>query len=303
VDLGAGLAPRSGLNAITRKGTALVARNRAFEVRLSDGKFALARPGTGPTPDRDATSGGWLDADSGESRWLVGREGEHGWDYSFMEGTMPALDPPPNVLLPEEPWHPVGFEPPTAGRFDGALALSPNGKRVAAGLRGFRAGAEFGLSLHLLMPGGDAPYRLAAAVPSGHPQNGRISAIKFGPDGKTLATGSGEGSVCVWDLIDIGSDWKPRATVRVGRFTVNCLAFSPDGKTLAAGTLDRGRASKTGTDNLWVIDVATGKPLASHRLHDAVSAVAFSPDGRTLVTGHNRGRVQGWGVDALLKAK
>ena len=227
-----------------------------------------------------------------------------------MEGTMPSFDIDPNQPLPqpqpEEKWRVTKFEAPDHKRFDAAIAISPNGRRVVRlRVRGFVSAdfLDFGLSLQLLMPGDELQLREVETVASGHPQNARISAIKFGPDGKTLATGGGDGSVCVWNLFNIGKTWKPRATIQAGKLTVSCLAFSPDGKTLVAGTLNRGRASKTGTDNLLLIDAATGKQVASYRLHDAVRSLAFSPDGKTLVTGHNLGRVQAWNVDDLLKTK
>ena len=68
--------------------------------------------------------------------------------------------------------------------------------------------------------------------------------MAFSPDGKTLAAGSGDGKVWLWNLTD------PARPTRLGQpltgptSVVDSVAFSPDGKTLAAGSGD-------GTVWLW----------------------------------------------------
>ena len=73
--------------------------------------------------------------------------------------------------------------------------------------------------------------------------------MAFSPDGKTLASGSNDGTVRLWDVATGRPIGEP-LTGHTG--LVYSVAFSPDGKTLASGSGD-------GTVRLW--DVATGRPI------------------------------------------
>src|SRR5262249_43662290 len=57
-----------------------------------------------------------------------------------------------------------------------------------------------------------------------------VSAVQFSPDGKTLATGSGDTDIRLWEV----ASRKKTATLRGHSSKVASLAFSPDGKTLAS---------------------------------------------------------------------
>ncbi|OEU96247.1 WD40 repeat domain-containing serine/threonine protein kinase [Streptomyces oceani] len=96
--------------------------------------------------------------------------------------------------------------------------------------------------------------------------------VAFSPDGKTLATGSGDETVRLWDV----ASGKSTATLTGHEDAVDSVAFSPDGKTLATGG--------GGTVRLW--DVASGKSTATLTGHEGAEvSVAFGPDGKTLATG------------------
>lgn len=121
----------------------------------------------------------------------------------------------------------------------------------------------------------------------------RTYALAFSPDGRTIAAGSTDGAVRLWDV----SSGKLRGTWQSHTKPVHAVAFSPDGRILATGSEDE-------TARLW--SMATGKvravlpvgrlPASFYGRLNTVGSLTFSPDGRTLATGSEDGLVRLWGV-------
>jgi WD40 repeat protein/transcriptional regulator with XRE-family HTH domain len=111
-----------------------------------------------------------------------------------------------------------------------------------------------------------------------------VNAVAFSPDGRTLAAGTGDGAVVLWDVAT-----RQKTAELVGPDQVTSLAFSPDGKTVAGGSPD-------GTVWLWnaVTQSAIGSRLSNG--HASVNSVAFSADGKTLASGSSDGSVRLWNV-------
>jgi WD40 repeat protein len=101
--------------------------------------------------------------------------------------------------------------------------------------------------------------------------------VAISPDGKTVASGSADTSIKLWD-IKTGKEIRPLAGHSGFVFSV---AISPDGKTLTSGSWDT-------SIKLW--DIATGKEIRSLIGHSStVNSVAISPDGKTVAGGTGSG--------------
>ncbi|MDF5707279.1 MAG: hypothetical protein PUP90_06245 [Nostoc sp. S4] len=61
-----------------------------------------------------------------------------------------------------------------------------------------------------------------------------VNCVTFSPDGKFIASGSSDSTVCLWNIIG-----NPTAEFLLGHEQeVNCVAFSPDGKFIVSGSID-----------------------------------------------------------------
>ena len=112
----------------------------------------------------------------------------------------------------------------------------------------------------------------------------RVHSVAFSPNGKLIASGSGDRTVRLWEAATGAPHGEP---LKGHSHWVHSVAFSPDGKLIASGSDDC-------TVRLW--EAATGAPYGeplkghSHWVH----SVAFSPDGKLIASGSNDKTVRLW---------
>jgi WD40 repeat protein/serine/threonine protein kinase len=108
----------------------------------------------------------------------------------------------------------------------------------------------------------------------------------FSPDGTTIATGTENGVLMLWDVATGNLLGEP---INAHEGDVFALAFSPDGTLLASG----------GSDNiihLWNVENVTLKSTYSD--HTApITQLVFSPDGNTLASASRDNTIRLWDVE------
>ncbi len=149
------------------------------------------------------------------------------------------------------------------------VAISRNGTYWAAGSRRgiARVWQEGGKLLHLAWQA----------------HTDTVAALAFSPDGRTLATGSWNGAITLWDIESGTLLWTSWHTTNI-----QSLTFAPDGCTLASGGNDA-------TIRLWGATSGTHRQtLSGHS--GPVYALAWSPDGSLLASGSFDGQIRLWEI-------
>lgn len=160
-----------------------------------------------------------------------------------------------------------------------AVAFAPDGRCVAGLGTGWDGGVISAVTLWDPADGRGRPLFEIAR---------KLDAIAFSPDGETLATGSGDQAVTLWDvatgvrLADLPGLDQP----------IWSVAFAPDGSTLAAASgvvptaRDRAGDRRVGSVTFWDITGPRPQWRARFEGHEqGIAAMAFSPDGAVLATG------------------
>jgi len=138
--------------------------------------------------------------------------------------------------------------------------------------------------------GGSARYEMAKiwadpATPSWRvdpvlainiPGKPAVHSIAFSPDGRSIASGTADGRIALWDVTTGKQLW----TERVASFPVMSVVFSPDGKLLAAGAGQEYRGTEPGLAKVWNLE--SKKEIVAAKPKGVVWKIAFTPDGKTL---------------------
>lgn len=181
-----------------------------------------------------------------------------------------------------ETWKVLAFEAPRQMNEqhddDLALLLSREAEQVRRQLPNQPAGL-IDFSIYAVLPSNAFRHVL-----EGH--DAAVMTVAFSPDGQTLASGSWDRTVRIWDLRQPQTPPRILATLDGGVWSV---AFSFDGQRLAAGSDD-------GMVRLWDLNHPETAPLVLRGHRDHVQSVAFSPDGRLLASGSADGTVRLWNL-------
>jgi len=158
-------------------------------------------------------------------------------------------------------------------QLDLALLLSIEANRLTEGQPELQHALLSSLNAHLELK----------SLFTGHTDD--VRAVAFSPDAKTLASGSYDSTIILWNLQ--GQMLHP--PLKGHTAGVIRVAFSPDGTFLASASTDR-------TVRLW--DVKTGQLIAQLDHPDEVYCVAIARSGKILASSGKDGKVRLWNIES-----
>ncbi|HSI12622.1 MAG TPA: serine/threonine-protein kinase, partial [Chthoniobacter sp.] len=116
-------------------------------------------------------------------------------------------------------------------------------------------------------------------------------AVRFSPDGRTLAIGGFGGQVQLMNVREKIEDWTVKGDFRVvpnGDHGISALDFSPDGRLLACGSMFV-------DPRIWIVEVDSQRRVQVLSGHKGfIGGLAFSPDGRALASASADQTVKIW---------
>jgi WD40 repeat protein/energy-coupling factor transporter ATP-binding protein EcfA2 len=216
------------------------------------------------------------------------------WEIEKPQRLVTPL-PPPKLLSVSDQSSTANNRPTFPAGLLSALALSPDGKHLAAltdqsALVLWDAAAKKPEDAPLAPP--VAINQPAANRPPDFRRDPYASRVAFSPDNKTVAATRGVASVMLWDIT---APHLARFLPMAADFgDVTALAFSPDGRILAVANVSRAGYSSI---SLW--DMTTNPEHVRLKLEGhkgEIRSMAFRPDGKVLASGSLDDSVILWDV-------
>jgi WD40 repeat protein len=171
-----------------------------------------------------------------------------------------------------------------------ALALSPDGRRLAVGGQFHRSDRAAGSAVRVY----DFVSGKVEALLRGHEDV--VFALAFAPDGKHLLSGSGDKTAIIWDVA---------TGQRIHRLSghardIKSAAFANDGGRVITGSEDRTLRLWNAHTGAQIAEMTEHRALAqrenqkSDLAHASVEAAGFSPDDQLIASSSTDGRVLLW---------